>query len=262
VKNILLSGLLFVLLGGCATYPEHAPRADERSQFAARELVSSGRRVDMVVETREKLGPPDDTEWYETLFNPGISGFPIIGLFSSDGSLSYVSKYALPETVDGQAIDSPDAVDRVLLNMVSKAGRQAGGRVMLEGQDYLVFESKLDEGVTNYLLVYNKGSVLVETPDPLDEYAWGFSPKWKSERPTSLYVCQGNAFALTEEGDIKYGEDKKGRILPILDCELGTSVLHTRFLEELTTNPYFLYADKSPRVNRFYFQEKVMSPFF
>jgi hypothetical protein len=260
MKHFAAIVLLFTL-GACATTQSSSgPKPDDRAQLAALELVSSNQRIELKENALEKLGIPDTSPWYHKLPSAGLSGIPILGAFTSDGSVTLTSKYALPANYAGSTIDNIESANRIVLDMIRSAGLAAGGKVIDQGSNFLLFET-LDDASQKpiFLRVWNKGSIAVTETNPIDDYAWGFPVKWKSDNYTKgLNICWGDKLIRRKNGTVKVSDES----IPLLDCELGTSPFHTKFLRELTKEPYFLYADKTMSVNRFYFQGKEYSPFF
>ncbi len=256
-------------LSACANYPDAAPPPTDQAKLAAIELKSSTEQayiLDDFENSRDLdvLAPMPAALDAAALATDGPLSLLLLALAVTNGddSQDVVSKYALPDVIDGQSIESLDDVNRFVARSTIDVAKRHGFALVDKSTDdrILLFKDRAEEPM--YLRVYNFGAKAIETAPNYVRYAWGFNPAWTARKPASFNVCWGRDLPFNEDGQYETGRASDGRQIPLVDCERTLTDEVSAFLKDLSGTGYFLYANKSVRVNRLYFKGSGYNPYW
>lgn len=246
---------------GCAAYPDPAKTATDRAKLASIELKPAIERAYIIDEFEKKMtvqqkyspAPILDTA---ALASQGTTSLALLTLSSMSGNddQDVISKFAFPRTVKGQVLRTTVEVDDLVSNLTIDAALTNGFTLIEMSADRRMMLFGTKGANKQYLRVYNFGEQELSTVQPHMTYAWGFRPVWISRKPASYNLCWGSEIVKGDNKDIATGIASDGRELPLVVCERSIPDQVSRTIRDLTATGYFVYANKSIRVNRLYFE--------
>ncbi|MFX4226324.1 MAG: hypothetical protein ACFHHU_00110 [Porticoccaceae bacterium] len=256
-------------LSACANYPDAAPPPTDQAKLATIELKPSMEQaylIDDFKNAKELSASPSTGSALDVaaLATDGATSLVLLAMAvaNGDNSQDVVSKYALPQSIDGTTIGTLQDVNRYVASSTIEVAARHGFEVILHSDDDKVLLFKEGTAAPMYLRVYNFGAKAVELAPDHVRYAWGFTPAWVARKPASFNVCWGRELPIDENGAFETGLASDGRQIPLVDCERTVPDNISAFLRDLSGTGHFVYANKSVRVNRLYFKGNEYNPYW
>tara|TARA_R110001583_G_scaffold191644_1_gene357248 strand:+ start:15330 stop:16142 length:813 start_codon:yes stop_codon:yes gene_type:complete len=258
-----------VAVSACATYPGPAESPTDQAKFAAIELKSSMEQAYIIdsFENEERLQntrpSPSALDAAALATDLPVSFvFMALAVANSDGSQDVVSKYVLPETINGKSVASLNDVNEYVSGSVIETAQHHGFSLFDMSEDKKLLLLRTADSKPMYLRIYNFGAKAVEHAPSYLSYAWGFTPAWEARKPASFNVCWGEELPFNDDGSYETGAASDGRQIPLVNCDRTIPGNVASFLQELSGTGYFVYANKSVRVNRLYFKGNGYNPYW
>ncbi len=256
-------------LAACAAYPGAAPNAPDRAKLATIELKPSIDQAYIIDDFEKQLKlqnhfTPNAALDAAALATDGGTSLVLLSLsvMSGDDAQDIVSKYAFPESVNGQALSTKDQVNNIVSELTVDAAVKNGFELIEMSPDHQAMLFRADAAEPLYLRVYNFGARKMDNVPPHMAYAWSFPPAWVARMPASFSICWGTEIAKNADGSFKTGKASDGRELPLVDCERSIPDSVSKTIQHLTATGYFVYANKGVRVNRLYFEGTGYNPYW